>query len=584
VERLSAVETLGATTVILTDKTGTLTENRMHTDRIVTATGELAFDRHAGSFILDGRPIEPVAGQDTGLLLRAAALCSNASLGGNGGQSTGDPMEVALLEVAASGGMHRDDLLREFPEVAEHAFDSHTRMMATVHLADGRYIVAVKGAPEAVLDCVTKVANGGATAPFDREHRRHWATVCDVLAMQGLRLLALAGKETADRDGPVYEGLTLYGVVGFQDPPRADISAAIADARRAGITVVMVTGDHAATARHISEEVGLAASPDTTIEGRDLKTYEEMSDGDKEHARAARVFARVDPEQKLLLIRLHQEAGEVVAMTGDGVNDAPALRKADIGIAMGLRGTQVAREAADLVLRDDAFSTIIHAVREGRLIYTNIRRFTTYLLSCNLSEILIVGLAVLGGLPLPLQPLQILFLNLVTDVFPAFALGTIEADRNVLDRPPRSPSEPILARKQWIAIIVHGIVIAVATLAALALALFHFRMEGDAVTTMCFYTLALAQLWHVFNMRNWRDKLHSSQVTRNPYVWLSIALCLAILAVADLQPIVSDALSLAPLPGEAWLQVIGLSMVPVLVREMAAAVTRLSRNRNGRAF
>ncbi|WP_223477765.1 cation-translocating P-type ATPase [Oricola indica] len=579
IEQLSAVETLGATTVILTDKTGTLTENRMHADRIVTASGEMTFDRHTRSFLLDGRPIQPQPNQDTGLVLRNAALCNNASLGRDGAASTGDPMEIALLEAASAGGFDRDRLLATCPETAEHAFDTHTRMMATLHECEGRQLVAVKGAPEAVLDHVVDVANGDGTRPFDRDQRRHWATVCKVLALQGLRLLAIAGKTTDDGTAPVYEGLTLYGIVGFQDPPRSDISGAISDARRAGISVVMVTGDHAATASHIAEAVGLADGDDGVVEGRDLKPYDEMTGEDRDRARAARVFARVDPEQKLALIRLHQEAGEVVAMTGDGVNDAPALRKADIGVAMGLRGTQVAREAADLVLRDDAFSTIIHAVREGRLIYTNIRRFTTYLLSCNLSEILIVGIAVMSGLPLPLLPLQILFLNLVTDVFPAFALGTVEADRNVLARPPRPPSEPILARGQWIAIVAHGCVISAVTLSALGIAVYLFGMEGDTVTTMSFYTLALAQLWHVFNMRNWRDRLLTSQVTRNSYVWLAIGLCLAILAVADLQPMIAEALRLAELPARAWLVVIGLSVVPVILREMAAIVVRLRRHR-----
>ena len=577
IEQLSAVETLGATTVILTDKTGTLTENRMSVDRVVTASGEMTFDRNAKSFILDGRPIRPSLDDDTGLVLRNAALCNNASLGGNGAPAAGDPMEVALLEVAAAGGLHRDALLGNHPEVAEHAFDTHTRMMATVHEDGTKFLVAVKGAPEAVLDKIVDVANGAGARAFDREQRRHWATVCEVMALQGLRLLAIAGKEVDELDTPVYDGLTLYGVMGFQDPPRSDISTAIADARRAGISVVMVTGDHAATAQHISNAVGLSEDGQDAVEGRELKPYDEMTDEDRERARKTRVFARVDPEQKLALIRLHQEAGEVVAMTGDGVNDAPALRKADIGIAMGLRGTQVAREAADLVLRDDAFSTIIHAVREGRLIYTNIRRFSTYLLSCNLSEILIVGIAVMSGLPLPLLPLQILFLNLVTDVFPAFALGTVEADRNVLSRPPRPPSEPILARGQWIAIVAHGCVIASVTLLALFAAIYELGLEGDAVTSMCFYTLALAQLWHVFNMRNWRDRLLSSQVTRNAYVWGAIVLCIGILAVAALQPTLAQVLSLAPLPLEAWLATLGLSVVPVVLREISAIVMRLRR-------
>ncbi|WP_370319201.1 cation-translocating P-type ATPase [Oricola sp.] len=575
IEQLSAVETLGATTIILTDKTGTLTENRMSVDRVVTASGEMTFDRNDRIFILDGKPIRPDLGGDTGLVLRNAALCNNASLGGNGALPAGDPMEVALLEAAAAGGIFRDVLLENHPEVIEYAFDTHTRMMATVHEDGTKFLVAVKGAPEAVLDKIVNVANGAGTRLFDREQHRHWSTVCEVMALQGLRLLAIAGKEVDTLDASVYEGLTLYGVMAFQDPPRSDISVAIADARRAGISVVMVTGDHAATAQHIANAVGLSEDGQDVVVGGDLKSFDEMSEEDRERVCKTHVFARVDPEQKLALIRLHQEAGEVVAMTGDGVNDAPALRKADVGIAMGLRGTQVAREAADLVLRDDAFSTIIHAVREGRLIYTNIRRFSTYLLSCNLSEILIVGIAVMSGLPLPLLPLQILFLNLVTDVFPAFALGTVEADRNVLSRPPRPPSEPILARTQWIAIVVHGVVIALVTLLALFAAVHELSLNGDAVTSMCFYTLALAQLWHVFNMRNWRDKLFSSQVTRNAYVWGAIALCTGILAVAAVQPTLSQVLSLAPLPLDAWLATLGFSLVPVVLRELAAIVMRL---------
>lgn len=576
IEQLSAVETLGETTVILTDKTGTLTENRMHVDRVQTAAGELTFDRNDGTFLLDARTVRPMPGDELEILLKSVALCNNASLDSTG--STGDPMEIALLEAAAASGLHRAALLKKHPEHAEHAFDVSTRMMATVHQGADGCIVAVKGAPEAVFACLHDVQDGLNNLPFDEEQDRRWREACDLLAGQGLRLLAVAGKKADYADTPVYENLTLYGVVGFQDPPRADIAAAIADARLAGISVVMVTGDHAATAKHISNAVGLADSASPVVHGSDMKPLETMGQAEKQAARSARIFSRMTPEQKLSLITLHQQAGEIVAMTGDGVNDAPALKKADIGIAMGQRGTQVAREAADMVLRDDAFSTIIHAVHEGRVIYTNIRRFTTYLLSCNLGEILIVGLAVLVGLPLPLLPLQILFLNLVTDVFPAFALGTIEADRNVLTRPPRPPSEPILARPQWIAILTHGSVIAAAVLASLVIALFLLKLEGDAVTTMCFFTLALAQLWHVFNMRNWRDGFAVNQLTRNTYVWLAILLCLGILSLAALQPWLSSVLRLVPLSLEAWGIVFALSLVPILFREMAALFVRMQRS------
>ncbi|NNE22199.1 MAG: cation-transporting P-type ATPase [Rhizobiales bacterium] len=578
IERLSAVETLGATTVIMTDKTGTLTENRMHVDRIVTPVGEIAFDRQAGTFLLGGRPVSVGLASGLDTLLRAAALCNNAALHDDGAGGTGDPMEVALLEAALAGGLRKQTLHSQYPEVAEHAFDAGTKMMATVHQSNGGYLIAVKGAPEAVFERLSKIQSpDGLAVPFDDRISRNWQSYCDLLASQGLRLLAIAGKPARTAQVNPYADLTLYGVIGLQDPPRSDVAAALADARRAGIKVVMVTGDHALTAKSISQTVGLAPAGTEVFKGEDLTSLKEMSEQDKAAARAALVFSRVSPEQKLDLITLHQQAGEFVAMTGDGVNDAPALKKAEIGIAMGQRGTQVAREAADMVLRDDAFSTIIHAVREGRIIYTNIRRFTTYLLSCNLSEILVIGLAVLGGLPLPLLPLQILFLNLVTDVFPAFALGTIEADRDVLERPPRPPSEPILSGAQWQAIIIHGAIISFVTLTAAGMAIYQLGMRDDQITTMCFFTLALAQLWHVFNMRNWREGPVFNQLTRNTFVWLSIAICIALLTLAAFEPHLASVLHIVPLAPEAWTTILGLSILPVLMREVAAIFVRTRR-------
>ncbi len=578
IERLSAVETLGATTVILTDKTGTLTENRMHVDRIVTAAGELTYDRGAGHFLLDGRATSPAPANGLDKVLQAAALCNNAGLRQDGGGGTGDPMEVALLETAFAAGLRRDDLLVLYPEVGEHAFDADTKMMATVHECVDGFFFAVKGAPEAVLDRVTMIETASGPVPFDNQTNRQWQSYVELLAGQGLRLLATAGKTAPSADVQAYGDLVLFGLIAMQDPPRPDVAEALSDARRAGINVIMVTGDHARTAKSISESVGLAPSGTEVISGNSLKPLAEMTNQERMTARGALVFSRVTPEQKLDLITLHQQAGEIVAMTGDGVNDAPALKKAEIGIAMGQRGTQVAREAADMVLRDDAFSTIIHAVREGRIIYTNIRRFTTYLLSCNLSEILVIGLAVLSGLPLPLLPLQILFLNLVTDVFPAFALGTIEADPNVLIRPPRAPNEPILASKQWWAIVVHGMVIALVTLAAAGMAIVQFDYSGDQITTMCFFTLATAQLWHVFNIRNWREGLILNRLTHNLYVWLAVILCVGILLLAALEPHLAAVLHIVPLSANAWATVLLLSVLPVLLREIAAVVVRLKRN------
>ncbi len=576
ISRLSAVETLGATTVVMTDKTGTLTENRMHVDRIVTPAGEIAFHRNDGTFTLGGKAMAVDNDPDLAALLTTIALCNNASLDDSVAGGSGDPMEIALLEAAAAGGRQGDALDDTYPEVREHAFDETIKMMATVHRDGDGYRVAVKGAPEAVLETVSTVAARDGDTAFGPDIKRQWAGTCDLLAAQGLRLLAVAGKTVSDADAPPYEDLTLHGIVALNDPPRADVPDALAATRGAGVKVVMVTGDHASTARSIARSIGLVGDDATVMNGTDLKPLDDLATGERDDVRGIRLFSRVAPEQKLDLVALHQEAGEIVAMTGDGVNDAPALKKAEIGIAMGRRGTEVAREAADMVLRNDAFATIVEAIREGRIIYTNIRRFSTYLLSCNLSEILVVGLAVAAGAPLPLLPLQILFLNLVTDVFPALALGTIEAGRDVLARAPRDPVEPILATRQWRGIVLHGMTIAAVTLTALAIG-YQSGLRGDEITTMCFYTLALAQLFHVFNMRNWRERLLVNPLTRNRYVWLAIVLCLVILVVATLEPTVSGALRITPLPGDAWIAIIALSIVPVIVRELAAVAVRIRR-------
>ena len=434
IERLSAVETLGATTVIFTDKTGTLTENRMVVRRIVTGSNQVLLD--ADGFRTASGTVDATPPSSVVRLLTIAALCNNAHLGEGGQSDTGDPMEIALLRAARLAGVERGRLVQNFHEVARTAFDSETRMMATTHGHRGRYIIAVKGAPEAILAASTQIAGDGETAVLSAVVRKDMADHADRLGREGLRVLAVAERTVKDTGVDPYRDLTLLGLVGLLDPPRRDVARAIHACRNAGIRVVMATGDYATTALSIAREIGLAGDNPVIIEGREI-----ASPGGRARILHADVFARVSPAHKLELIAAYQAAGEVVAMTGDGVNDAPALKKADIGIAMGQRGTEVARQAAAMVLRDDAFPTIVAAIREGRIIFGNIRRFVVYLLACNLSEVMVVGLAVLAGFPLPLQPLQILFLNLVTDIFPAFALGMGRGEQDVLARPPRDPGE-----------------------------------------------------------------------------------------------------------------------------------------------
>ncbi|WP_290891687.1 HAD-IC family P-type ATPase [Hoeflea sp.] len=579
ITRLSSVETLGATTVILTDKTGTLTENRMtavrylldgHDARLEGRDGERHFINAAA-----GTRLDPAADEALMWAIRVGGLCTNAELGdGSKEGRTGDPMELALLQAVGTAGLMHADLLETYPEIREHAFDPVAKMMATVHADGDRYLIAVKGAPESVIDSAAQVMGQSGTHPLDEAARRRWKMRSSKAAQEGLRLLGLAMKHSRQDDAGPYTGLTLVGLVCLADPVREDVPPAIAASRAAGVRVIMLTGDHAGTAAAIAREAGLGDGDLTVIEGSELAGIDAdtVSDQVRERVLGADVFARVAPETKLTLVSIYQQAGHVVAMTGDGVNDAPALKKADIGIAMGKRGTQVAQEAAHMVLRDDKFATIIMAMRQGRVIFDNIRKFVVYLMSCNVSEVLVVGLAVGIGLPIPLLPLQILFLNLVTDVFPAFALGLGRGDGNVMRKPPRDPGESILGGAHWIQIGVLGTAITIATLSAFLLSLSWLKLDSAAAVTVAFLTLALAQLWNVFNMRDPDSGLFNNDVTRNPYVWGALALCLGLTGLALWLPQLADLLGL-PDPGNRGLALaFAASLTPLALGQLWLAL------------
>ncbi|WP_343079688.1 cation-transporting P-type ATPase [Ostreiculturibacter nitratireducens] len=576
ITKLSSVETLGATTVILTDKTGTLTENRMTAVRYILDACDVDFTSR-----------KAIGAEDERLrwALRVGALCNNAELGdGSEATRSGDPMEVALLVAARRAGLGRPSLLEARAEVKEHAFDPDRKMMATVHADGDVHLYAVKGAPESVIPCCNRVLAEDGPRDLDVAERADWASRSDAAARDGLRLLALAMKHRESAEEAPYEALMLVGLVCLIDPLRADVPSAIRASRRAGVRVVMLTGDHADTAAKIARDAGLGDGPLAVIEGYDLVDFDAgNADGERrERLLAADVFARVAPEMKLTLVALYQESGQVVAMTGDGVNDAPALKKADIGIAMGQRGTEVAREAADMVLKDDAFETIIAAMQQGRVIFGNIRKFVVYLMSCNVSEVLVVGLAVGAGLPTPLLPLQILFLNLVTDVFPAFALGLGAGDDNVMRQPPRDPAEPILDGARWTQIGVLGGVITFATLTAFGLARFRLGLDAGASVTVAFLTLALAQLWNVFNVRAPDSGLLRNEVTRNPFIWAALSLSLGLVALALWLPALADLLRL-PAPGNAGLALAaGMSLLPLAIGQIFLKLAPFLRPRQGR--
>ncbi|MFC3144507.1 cation-translocating P-type ATPase [Psychromarinibacter halotolerans] len=556
VRRLSSVETLGSTTMILTDKTGTLTENRMTVVR----------------YMLEGRDVdlpqtEPAReGDPLGLALTIGALCNNSDPGDGARGGTGDPMELALMRAAKAEAPR----IEATPRVKQYAFDTDSRMMATVHTDGPGFLYAVKGAPEAVMAASTTVLTGDGLRPLTAEDRVEWARRNDEAAATGLRCLGLAMKQSGSDDEAPYSGLTLVGLVCLADPLRTDVPAAISACRRAGIRVAMITGDHAETAARIARDAGICDDRPVVINGADLVEFDPGSAGaeDLERIRSADVYARIAPETKLALVRSFQDSGQIVAVTGDGVNDAPALKKADIGIAMGQRGTQVAHEAAHMVLRDDNFATIAEAVRQGRVIFSNIRRFVVYLMSCNLSEVMVVGLAVGFGLPAPLLPLQILYLNLVTDVFPAFALGMGRGSGDEMHRPPRDPKQPIIGRAEWIQITMLGSFLTATTLIAFAGGLWFLDLGAAEATTVAFVTISLGQLWNVFNAPEFGVRLFANDVYRSAYVWGALGLCLALIALAIWQPQISQVLGLS-YPGRHGLMLaVGLSAMNLILGQL----------------
>lgn len=569
IARLSAVETLGATGLILTDKTGTLTENRMSVTSIHLADSALELSAADKPELSD--PLQR--------LLEVAVLCNNASyrVEDDGSiEAIGDATEIALLQAAANYAIERPQLTGQWPEVREYAFDALTKRMATVHKQEQGFLVAAKGAAEAIIPLCGEEWSASGSRVLSAEAEEQWLRKAEELGSKGLRTLAIAQKRDASEDSDPFVGLTLLGIVGLEDPPRQGVREAIAQCRDAGIEVAMVTGDHPATALHIAMQVGIvpAESNEELLLSGDQ--FDQLCDGpDVARLLQVRVLSRFSPAQKLRLMELHQRNGQVVAMTGDGVNDAPALKKADIGIAMGIRGTDVAKEAADMVLQDDEFGTIVAAVSHGRAIFENIRKFVVYLLSCNISEIIVVSLATVVNAPLPLLPLQILFLNLVTDVFPALALGVCEGSPDLMREKPRAAKEEVITRRHWQRILIHGTVIAATVLGAMAIAIYYLGFSAERAVTVSFCTLAFAQVWHVFNMRSNIGQVFNNEITRNFWAWAAVILCAILILMAVYIPALGNVLQLEHPGRSGWLLISVMSLVPLA----AAPLVRLATGR-----
>ena len=574
IRKLPAVETLGSVTVICSDKTGTLTENRMLAERVWTPAAEYRVTGEGyapdGAFTPD-----PVEDPSLDRLLRVAAACNDAALHapphhGDPWTITGDPTEAALLALAAKRGIDPRDLTAACPRVEELTFDAARRRMATLH-AEGDHIwVAVKGALEAL---------GPLLDPADAETRERAEQVARHYAADGFRVLALAERSLADvpaRLDDAENWLRLVGIVGMADPPRAASGPSIAACRAAGITPVVITGDHPLTAAAIARRIGVLQEGARTLTGAELGALDDSA-FDAMVADVA-VYARTNPEQKLRIVDAWARRGAVVAMTGDGVNDAPALKRADIGVAMGITGTEVSKEAADMVLADDDFATIVAAVGEGRRIYDNIRRFVRYLLTTNSAEIWVMALAPFLGLPFPLVAVQILWINLVTDGLPALALGVEPVERDAMRRPPRPPTESILGKGLWQHAIWVGLLMAGVTLAIQAFAI----GQGWPWQTMVFTTLALLQLGNALAIRSERESLFRLGLRSNLPLTIAVALTLllqlALIYVAPLHPVFET----EPLTAAQLIIVLGASTLGFTAVEVEKAVRRSRARRRPR--
>ena len=601
VRRLSSVETLGSTTVICSDKTGTLTENQMTVTRLWVdgTTVEVGGRAAEGAvFRIDGRQtdLDPYPGVETALWI--AVLANDAATEPDSASGAvrivGDPTETALIHAAAMAGAEHDRLDKAYPRIDEIPFDSNRKRMTTIHQVEaphpddlspfrdldqrGWVVTATKGAPDVVLDLCSDVQDiHDRTISLSEEHRRRILEANDSLTRQALRVLGVAYR--IDREAPrgeaapVERGLTFVGLIGMIDPARAEVPPALARARRAGIRTLMITGDYPITARTIAEQIGLLRPGHAVRSGAEIDALDDaelMAEVEQ-----ADVYARVSPEHKVRIVEALKANQEIVAMTGDGVNDAPALKRADIGIAMGITGSDVAKETADMVLTDDNYASIVAAVEQGRVIYSNIRKFVFYLLSCNLAEIVVIFTATLAGLPSPLAPIQLLWLNLITDGAPALALGVEKGDPDTMDQPPRPTAEPVINRPMRLGIIVQTIAIAAVTLVAYGIGLQLYPDDIRFAQTLAFVTLSASELLRAFSARSERYSLFRIGVFSNRYMVYAVASSLTMLLAVVYIPLLQAAFKTVPLTAEQWAQILPLLFVPAA----AAEVTKWGQRR-----
>jgi Ca2+-transporting ATPase len=585
IRRLPAVETLGSATVICSDKTGTLTQNEMTVvqvwadNTLLNVTGEGY--RPEGEFMDRSEVVDPRGYPAVDLLLRGMLLCNDARLeaveaSDNGGRPSwriaGDPTEGALVVLAAKAGYWKDEMERLQPRLAEIPFDSGRKRMTTIHPNErGGYIAFVKGAPDIVLQHATHIYVDGTVRELTDFDRERILEVNASLASNALRVLALAYRELDELPAEptselVEKDLVFVGLVGMIDPARAEVRDAIRVARQAGIRPVMITGDYPNTAVAIAQDLNLLRPQGKVLTGAELDRI-----SDEELVRIVEdvdVFARVSPEHKMRIVEALRQRGHIVSMTGDGVNDAPALKRADIGVAMGITGTDVSKQTADMVLTDDNFASIVAAVEEGRIIYSNIRKFVFFLLSCNVGEILVIFLATIAGLPLPLTAIQLLMLNLLTDGAPALALGVERGDPDTMERPPRPVNEPVINKEMLIGIAVQAVTITAATLTAFLIGLRAFPDNLAGAQTMAFATLSLSELFRAYTSRSERYSVFAIGVFSNKYMQYAFLASLAILLAIIYVPVLDPIFDTAFLGWEHWAEILPLVLIPSVAAEI----------------
>ncbi|MFW6022939.1 MAG: calcium-translocating P-type ATPase, SERCA-type, partial [Halanaerobiaceae bacterium] len=594
IRKLLAVETLGTTTVICSDKTGTLTQNEMTVVKAYAGGKEIEVSgigyEPVGDFkikkekVEDRELTENEKLKEVDLLLKIGSFCNDARLSEDIGEEKGkwgiigDPTEGALVVAAAKAGYRKKEMDKEYKRLSELPFDSTRKRMTTIHSynnGDTEYTAFVKGAPDIILDLSTKIIENGEIKPLTEEKKKEILEVNSGLAGDALRVLAAAFKpldsvpENPDSES-LEKDLVFVGLYGMIDPPRMEVHEAVKLCHNAGIKTKLITGDYADTALAVARELEVTGPDGTALTGVELekKSDEEL----REKVEEVDVYARVSPEHKVRIVEALKARGHIVAMTGDGVNDALALKRADIGVAMGITGTDVAKETAEMVLTDDNFASIVSAVEEGRIIYSNIRKFVYFLLSCNIGEIFVIFFAMLIGWPIPLVPVQILWVNLVTDAFPALALGVEEGEPHIMDLSPRDPDEPILNRVMKMGIVSQGFFIALATLLSFYIGWGQFGLEIGR--TMAFSTLIVAELLRAFTSRSERYSLFTIGVFANKYMVGATALSFFLLIFVLYIPILNTIFEVTMIDIQQWLYILGFGLLPLLAAEGSKIILR----------